>query len=211
MEANLDISNPQQLLEEIKNRPSIITEFIKKIDDDLKTNKANIEEIQGRNFFQKLVASNTSDLAEVIMEQSKIMTNFFTMLQMVTFLCKGNSALMLKIMGDITAHESLNDQERGTIFTVAKSYFEDATKSMQNEQIRETALRRALVNVYSLNQSRTQHETAIENMAKNITEIEASVNELKRSSIWNNSIFRIALVAMALSGCVCSILALVMK
>jgi len=137
--------NVNDLVESIKKDPKALDDFIKKVSERLKKAKADAKEINDRGFWKRLVSSNVRDVSGILISQSDVMTSFFTLLQLITFLCKGNAGMLTGLMDTINKSEHLKSKENEELYEFAKLYFEEAVKFAETEKIREDALKKLLL------------------------------------------------------------------
>lgn len=171
------LTNPTDLAQAITKNPALIDQVISNVNENLSNSKKQIETIKDRGFFQRLIASNTKDLAEAMLQQSEIMGNFFALLQVLTMGCKRNSAILYDMIDSLSKSEKMTSGEQSNLYGMAKSYLEDALESTQNEQIREDALKRLLVNVKSLNDKFFEVNNRINNLQVRVELLEKMLSE----------------------------------
>ena len=137
--------NVNDLVERIKKDPKALDDFIEKVSERLKKAKEDAKEINDRGFWKRLVSSNVRDVSGILISQSDVMTSFFTLLQLITFLCKGNAGMLAGLMDTINKSEHLKSKENEELYEFAKLYFEEAVKFAETEKIREDALKKLLL------------------------------------------------------------------
>lgn len=175
----LEITNPTELAQAITKNPDLIKYVIDNVNSSLDSSKKGLEEIKKRNVFQRLLASNTKDLAEAMLHQSEIMGNFFALLQVLTFGMKRNSALIFEMMECLSEGEKMTSGEQSNLYGMAKVYLQDALVSSQNELIREDALKRLLVNVKALNDTQESNKSTFNNYNSRFTKIEEDITIIR--------------------------------
>ena len=122
--------------------------------------------------------------------QNDIMSNFFLLLQVMTFLCKGNSMLLFGLMDSLDKGMDMSNEEQKNLYTFAKSYLQEAIESAKSEELRETALKKLLIHSNELKEFQNNSTKSIEGLSSelkefknktshDINELESRLNTLK--------------------------------
>ena len=169
----------QLLANEIIQNPNKLQEIIKATSKELKDARTNADEIANRGFFRRLVSSNTKDFAKLMVAQNDIMSNFFLLLQVMTFLCKGNSILLFGLMDSLDKGLDMSNEEQKNLYTFAKSYLQEAIESAKSEELRETALKKLLIHSNELKVFQEKSNDSIEELFSKTKTIETNVVKLQ--------------------------------
>lgn len=185
-------NNLQILANEIIQNPNKLQEIIKITSEELKAATTNANEIAGRGFFKRLFASNTKDFAKLMVAQNEIMSNFFLLLQVMTFLCKGNSMLLFGLMDSLDRGMDMSNEEQKNLYAFAKSYLQEAIESAKAEELRETALKKLLIHSNELKEFQNNSTKSIEGLLSELKEFKnktgQDINKLEsRLNAWKDS------------------------
>ena len=167
----------QLLANEIIQNPNKLQEIIKATSKELKDARTNADEIANRGFFRRLVSSNTKDFAKLMVAQNDIMSNFFLLLQVMTFLCKGNSILLFGLIDSLNKGIDMSNEEQKNLYTFAKSYLQEAIESAKAEELRETALKKLLIHSNELKEFQNHSTKSIEGLSLELQAFENKTSE----------------------------------
>lgn len=137
--------------DEVNSKPSEIGESIAQLALAIQDSKTDLEEIQNRSFFKKLINNNTRDLAQAMLKQNDTISAFLTIIQGVILLSMNNLVVLGSIMDSINKQEATNDFRDNKYIGMAKSYLSEAIKSAQRAEMNENeikTLRKELVDFY---------------------------------------------------------------
>lgn len=168
----------QLLANEIIQNPNKLQEIIQATSKELENAKTNANEIANRSFLKRLFSSNTKDFANILVAQNGIMSNFFLLLQVMTFLCKGNSVLLFGLMDSLDKGLDMSNEEQKNLYTFAKSYLQEAIESAKSEELRETALKKLLIHSNELKDFQDESNNSIEELSSKTKTIETDVVKL---------------------------------
>ena len=169
----------QLLANEIIQNPNKLQEIIQATSEELKNAKTNASEIANRSFLKRLISSNTKDFANILVAQNSIMSKFFLLLQVMTFLCKGNSILLFGLMDSLDKGLDMSNEEQKNLYTFAKSYLQEAIQSAKSEELRETALKKLLIHSNELKKFQEKSNNDIEELSSKTKAIESNVIKLQ--------------------------------
>ena len=141
----------------ILSDPQLFVTKIRELGASLKKDDELAQQIKEAGALKKLFISQRK--TDLMLRFNERMTEFYQILTAVTFLTKGNSALLLGFYNSLLEDEKANNLEGNMFYTMAKDNIKRAIDSAENEQLREKALKIALVS------SRT-NEDKIENYKK---------------------------------------------
>lgn len=127
------------------SNPQLFVATINTMAQKLDVDKAAAQELKDMNAFKRFFKSNSKIQAEANLRQNDIMHDFYQLLTALSFLSKGNSALLLGLYNSLCESEKANGMEGNTFFEMAKSNLQTAIDSAKNEELREKALKKALV------------------------------------------------------------------
>lgn len=170
----------QLLANEIIQNPNKLQEIIQATSIELENAKTNANEIANRGFLKRLFSSNTKEFANILVAQNGIMSNFFLLLQVMTFLCKGNSVLLFGLMDSLDKGLDMSNEEQKNLYTFAKSYLQEAIESAKSEELRETALKKLLIHSNELKEFQDKSNNSIEELYSKTETIETNIVELQK-------------------------------
>lgn len=170
----------QLLANEIIQNPNKLQEIIQATSIELENAKTNANEIANRSFLKRLFSSSTKDFAKILVAQNGIMSNFFLLLQVMTFLCKGNSVLLFGLMDSLDKGLDMSNEEQKNLYTFAKSYLQEAIESAKSEELRETALKKLLIHSNELKEFQDKSNNSIEELSSKTKAIETDVVKLQK-------------------------------
>lgn len=127
------------------SNPKLFVATINNMAQKLDADKAAAQELKDMNGFKRFFKSSSKIQAEANLRQNDIMHDFYQLLTALSFLSKGNSALLLGLYNSLCESEKANGMEGNTFFEMAKSNLQTAIDSAKNEELREKALKKALV------------------------------------------------------------------
>jgi len=165
----------QLLANEIIQNPNKLQEIIQETSAKLKAAEKNANEIASRGPLKRAFSSTTKDFAKLLVEQNGIMSNFFLLLQVMTFLCKGNSMLLFGLMDSLNKGIDMSNEEQKNLYTFAKSYLQEAIESAKAEELRETALKKLLIHSNELKEFQN-------NSTKNIEDLSSELKDFKNKT-----------------------------
>ena len=157
--------NLQLLANEIIQNPNKLQEIIQATSNELEAARTNADEIANRSWLKRLFSSNTKDFAKLMVAQNDIMSNFFLLLQVMTFLCKGNSILLFGLMDSLNKGMDMSNEEQKNLYTFAKSYLQEAIESAKSEELRETALKKLLIHSNELKEFQNKSTESINDLS----------------------------------------------
>lgn len=160
---NTDIvsKDVQTLINEIMKNPESLKIFIEETNQKLELNKKEVESIKNKNLFSRLFTSNTKDIATALLDQNDTMMKFFQLLQIMTFVSKGNSAMLFGLIESLNKGEQMSSKENGNLFGMAKSFLQQAIDDSKAEELREMALKKLLKNAILLNEFQKKTEAIL--------------------------------------------------
>ena len=182
----------QLLANEIIQNPNKLQEIIQETSAKLEAAKNNANEIASRGPLKRAFSSTTKDFAKLLVEQNGIMSNFFLLLQVMTFLCKGNSMLLFGLMDSLNKGIDMSNEEQKNLYTFAKSYLQEAIESAKAEELRETALKKLLIHSNELKEFQNNSTKSIEGLLSELKEFKnktgQNINKLEsRLNAWKDS------------------------
>lgn len=134
---------------EMLSDPKVFAAKINKLAEALEKDKIITEQIKNSNFFQNLFRDKTKMHTEAMKRLNDMMTDFYQILTAVSFLTKGNSALLCGLYSSLCEDEKANSMEGNLFYTMAKDNLKMAIESSESEKLREKALKIALVSAKS--------------------------------------------------------------
>lgn len=185
--------NLQLLANEIIQNPNKLQEIIQATSNELEAARTDADEIANRSFLKRLFSSNTKDFVKLMVAQNDIMSNFFLLLQVMTFLCKGNSILLFGLMDSLNKGMDMSNEEQKNLYTFAKSYLQEAIESAKSEELRETALKKLLIHSNELKEFQNKSKESIDGLSSELKEFKNKTNQdLKtmesQTKSWEDSI-----------------------
>jgi len=141
-------NTPIEITEMLSN-PKVFAAKIKELAQKLQKDKEVTEQIKNSNFLKNLFRDKTKMHTEAMERLNGMMTDFYQILTAVSFLTKGNSALLCGLYSSLCEDEKANNMEGNLFYTMAKDNLKMAIDSSENEQLREKALKIALVSAKS--------------------------------------------------------------
>lgn len=136
--------NYEKAVEILSRNPEAFSAFIKLTGEGIIKSRNDAQNVKDRNFFQKLFASNSSDLAKVILEQNETMGNFFVLLQLLTLSAKGNVKLLSDLCMSIKKVGKVGNTEQENLNQMAIDFLEHNIESIKEAEIRDKALKKLL-------------------------------------------------------------------
>lgn len=127
----------------ILSDPQLFVTKIRELGASLKKDDELAQEIKDAGTLKKLFISQKK--TDLILRFNERMTEFYQILTAVSFLTKGNSALLLGFYNSLLEDEKANNLEGNMFYTMAKDNIKKAIDSAENEELREKALKIALV------------------------------------------------------------------
>lgn len=184
--------NLQLLANEIIQNPNKLQEIIKVTSQELEAARTTADEIASRSFLKRLISSNTKDFAKLMVAQNEIMSKFFLLLQVMTFLCKGNSVLLFGLMDSLDKGLDMSNEEQKNLYTFAKSYLQEAIESAKSEELRETALKKLLIHSNELKEFQHNSTKSIEGLSEELKDFKTQtghdINQLESQlNTWKDS------------------------
>lgn len=184
--------NLQLLANEIIQNPNKLQEIIKVTSQELEAARTTADEIASRGFLKRLISSNTKDFAKLMVAQNEIMSKFFLLLQVMTFLCKGNSVLLFGLMDSLDKGLDMSNEEQKNLYTFAKSYLQEAIESAKSEGLRETALKKLLIHSNELKEFQHNSTKSIEGLSEELKDFKTQtghdINQLESQlNTWKGS------------------------
>lgn len=160
---NTDIvsKDVQTLINEIMKNPESLKKFVEETNQKLEQNKKEVESIKNKNLISRLFTSSTKDIATALLDQNDTMMKFFQLLQIMTFVSKGNSAMLFGLMESLNRGEQMSSKENGNLFRMAKSFLQQAIDDSKAEELREMALKKLLKNAILLNEFQKETEAIL--------------------------------------------------
>lgn len=182
----------QILANEIIQNPNKLQEIIQETSTKLEAAKNNANEIANRGPLKRAFSSTTKDFARLLVEQNGIMSNFFLLLQVMTFLCKGNSMLLFGLMDSLNKGIDMSNEEQKNLYTFAKSYLQEAIESAKSEEFRETALKKLLIHSNELKEFQNNSTENIESLSEELKDFKTQtghdINQLESQlNTWKGS------------------------
>ena len=156
----------------ILSDPQLFVSKIRELGTSLKEDADLAKQIKEAGTLKKLFISQRK--TDLILRFNKRMTEFYHILTAVSFLTKGNSALLLGFYNSLCEDEKANNLEGNLFYTMAKDNIKKAIDSAENDQLREKALKIALV---SSKNNEEKVDNYKENTKKRISEAIALVKE----------------------------------
>ncbi len=141
--------NTPKEITEILSDPKLFSAKIKKLAEELKKDQEITEQIKNYGAIKKFFINKAKIHTEAMTRLNGMMTDFFQILTATTFLTKGNSALLLGLYSSLCEDEKANNMEGNLFYNMAKDNLRMAIDSSENEQLREKALKIALVSARS--------------------------------------------------------------
>lgn len=160
--------------------------FINAINFDLQENKQHAEDIKDRNFFKRLISSNTKDIGNVLFEQNISLSAFYILLRLLSTSSLKDRKLLLNLYeyaqkeADIASNEQTSIQKG--IIAILKKNEED----FKQNEIRDRALMKLLKEAQALedfknglSQLVSQIEQKYEAEHKHYEKFDADIQNLK--------------------------------
>ncbi len=133
----------EKMVAEMLSNPELFVKKIEELSGKLKEDKQKSEEIKNMAWGKRIFKNTLKMQAESNLRQNQIMEDFSQLLTTVTFLSKGNAALLAVLFDSLCRSEEANGNNQ--FYEQAKASIQGAIESAKNEEKREKALKKALV------------------------------------------------------------------
>ena len=172
--------NKTNEIQEMCHNPKLFSEYVKGLTDRIDKSQSRLEEINGRGWWKRKISSTTKDLSAEMIEHAALISDLFTVLQVVSYMTKGNSALLFGLMDSLNKSANANNKEGGFL-DLTKSYLQQLLDDSKNASIREKAIKKLLVNCIQLNNNHNQLKKVQEDFIVNISTQYESIKESNSS------------------------------
>lgn len=162
--------NKTNEIQEMCQNPKLFSEYVEGLTDRIDKSQSRLEEINGRGWWKRKISSTTKDLSAEMIEHAALISDLFTVLQVVSYMTKGNSALLLGLMDSLDKTANANNKEGGFL-DLTKSYLQQLLDDSKNASIREKAIKKLLVNCIQLNNNHNQLKKVQEDFIVNVNSI----------------------------------------
>lgn len=118
--------------------------FIQAINCDLHENKQHAEDIKDRNFFKRLISSNTKDIGEVLFEQNISLSAFYILLRLLSTSSQKDRKLLLNLYQYAEKEAKVVSNEQTSIQKGIIAILKKNEEDFKQNEIRDRALMKLL-------------------------------------------------------------------
>lgn len=172
---NLIDKKTEQMVAEMLSNPELFVKKIEELSGKLKEDKQKSEEIKNMGWGKRIFKNTLKMQAESNLRQNKIMEDFSQLLTTVTFLSKGNAALLAILFDSLCRSEEANGNNQ--FYEQAKASIQNAIESAKNEEKREKALKIALTKA---NENKSKIDENKSKIAENESKLSGFKEEIKK-------------------------------
>jgi len=153
-------------LMKILSNPQLFISKIKSLSDQLEKDKSIAENLKNKSIIKRLFTSSVKTQADANLRQNAIMKDFYELLTAISYLGLGNSAHLVSLYDSLCKSEEANGNNY--FFEAAKAKLQFAIKSAKDEELREKALKKALVKSNENESKIDENASKIESVKKEI-------------------------------------------
>lgn len=118
-------------------------DFINGCEDDANSTHDKIEALQNRGFFKKMVSNNTRDIADILVQQNKVILGVLRLTQGTIYLCYSNVGLLDNMLTEIENQiQNAEPEESTELKRLMASGIKQATASARKAEDKILAVER---------------------------------------------------------------------
>lgn len=169
-------------LEMLLRDPEELPRFLKVLDNAVSENKSHALEIKDRNFFKRMLASNTTDLANVAYEQNVVMSAFYLILLLQNTKTEASQKLLAQLYNYADNEAKTTGKEQNNIQRLILDVLNKNAYDHYLDEVRDKALMKLLRSAEYQHQfedeMREEAKTARENYESAKVAIDAALQTL---------------------------------
>ena len=157
-------------------------DFINGCEDDANSTHDKIEALQNRGFFKKMVSNNTRDIADILVQQNKVILGVLRLTQGTIYLCYSNVGLLDNMLTEIENQiQNAEPEESTELKRLMASGIKQATASARKaedkilavERINDKLEKKANAMIIDINALAVKNEVQDEKLTEHEKDIDA--------------------------------------